>query len=226
MSQGGQDEVKHLTALLTLMMAEDKKHKRKDKTKEARTALRTHEPICDKHTSQFSKDKKLELTLLHNEMAKQTDDPVLVQLDADYKGKLLYDIEDDLVDADLEKLQLDPEYKRTYQVLEITYDDKGGSPYFQVDCFEVRKEADGSWLPVPDHYNQVEDERTFKAGKLWNCMALSFKNPENTERESWVDEYIAAHEERGIVLPHIAAPGPAGAATPAARSAPKRRRCD
>ena len=26
--------------------------------------------------------------------------------------------------------------------------------------FEVRKEADGSWLPAPDHHNQVEDEHT------------------------------------------------------------------
>jgi hypothetical protein len=39
---------------------------------------------------------------------------LLVQLDADYKkGKLLHGFEGGLVDADLEKLQLDPECKHT-----------------------------------------------------------------------------------------------------------------
>ena len=55
-----------------------------------------------------------ELTPQHNDPAKQTDGPLLVQLDADYKkGKLLHGFEGGLVDADLEKLQLDPECKHT-----------------------------------------------------------------------------------------------------------------
>jgi hypothetical protein len=65
------------------MIAEDKKSKRKDTAKAARTALRSHKPISKKHASKFSTDNKEELTQLHNELAKQTDDPVLVQLVAD-----------------------------------------------------------------------------------------------------------------------------------------------
>ena len=132
---------------------------------------------------------------------------MLVQLDTDYKGKLLYDFEDNLEDADLVILDVDPEYKRTYQVLEITYDEKGGSPYYQVDCCEVRMQAGGSWLPVPDHYNEVEGERIFKAGKLWNCRIVCLKKPDNTERDPWVDEYIAAHEKRGVVPVYCTIPG-------------------
>ena len=115
-------------------------------------------------------------------------------------------IKDDLVNADPTKLELDPEYKRTYQVLEINYDDKGGSPYFQVDCFEVRMQTGGSWIAVPDHYHQVADERIFKPGKLWNCKLLCLKTPENTERLPWVDEHISAHEERGAVPAYRTAP--------------------
>jgi hypothetical protein len=134
---------------------------------------------------------------------------VLVQLDTDYKGKLVYDFEDNLEDTDLAMLDVDPECKRTYQVLEITHDEKGGSPYYQVDCCEVRMQADGSWpwLPVPDHYNEVEGERIFEAGKLWNCRILCLKKRDNTERDPWVDEYIAAHEKRGVVPVCCAMPG-------------------
>ena len=214
----GGDEVEYLTALLTLMIAVDKKEKRKDTTQAARTALRSYKPISEKFTSQFSTDNKAKLTKLHDELAKQTDDPVLAQLDADYKGKLLCDFEDDLADADPVKLELDPDYKRTHQVLEITHDDKGGSPYFQVDCFEVRMGAKGSWLPVPGHYNQVEDERIFKAGKLWNCKLVCLKDPDNAERLPWVGEHVVAHKNRGVVPACCPAPG-------ASKSrAPKRRR--
>jgi hypothetical protein len=76
------------------MIAEDKKSKRKDTAKAARTALRSYKPISEKHASKFSTDNKEEFTQLHNELAKQTDDPVLVQLDTDYKGKLLHDFGD------------------------------------------------------------------------------------------------------------------------------------
>jgi hypothetical protein len=162
-------------------------------------AVPSHEPINEKYTLKFSTDNTAELTQLHDELAKQTEDPVLVQLDTDYKGKLLHDFEDSLEDADLATLDVDPECKRTHQVLEITHDEKGGSPCYQVDCCEVRMQADGSWLPVPDHYNEVEGERMFKAGKLWHCRVVCLKNPDNTERDPWVDEYIDAHKKRGGV---------------------------
>lgn len=203
----GKDEVQCLTSLLTLMVAEDIKAKRKDTAKAARTALRSYKPISEKHTSKFSTDNKAELTQLHDELAKQTDDPVLVQLDTDYKGKLLHDFEDNLEDADLATLDVDPEYKRTHQVFEITCDEKGGSPCYQVGCCEVRMQADGPWLPVPDHYNEVEGERIFKARKLWNCRVMCLKNPDNTERGPWVGEYIAAHKKRGVVPVYCAMPG-------------------
>ena len=182
------------------MIAEDLQSKeRAAEAVSAKTAIRRYDPISEQHTSQWSKDAKNEQIQKYEDLARETDDPLLMKLLTEYVGKLLLDF-DDVVEPN-----------RTYIVLDVTYDDKGGGAYWEATCVEVRRQPDGSWITPPEHYLVVGEERIVHPRLLWGVILECLKDPDSPVHKPYADDYILAHQQRESAAntPTSAAPGEA-----------------
>jgi hypothetical protein len=130
-----------------MMIAADLESDHASEAVSAKSAVRRYNRISPLHTSQWSKEAQESLIAQHAALAKPKDDPLLVELLTAYKGKLLLDFDDDV------------KPNRTYHVVDVQYDDKGGSSYWEATCIEVRKLEDGSWAIPSQHYISVGDAR-------------------------------------------------------------------
>ena len=115
----GSCEVRYLTKLLTAMIEEDKL---RDRTYEkssvsGQSVLRSLPTISTAHTTKLASDAKVELENKHADSLKVQDDPIGAALYDKYNGKIFLDTDDSVVP------------NRTWKVVDVQYDNIGGSPY-------------------------------------------------------------------------------------------------
>ena len=182
----GRDEVEYLTSLLKLMIAEDLRSDHAAEAVSAKSAVRRYDHISPLHTSLWSKEAQEAMVKIHEDLAKPVDDPLLLELIKAYKGKLLLDFDDNV------------QPNRTYKVLDVQFDDKGGSAYWEATCAEVRQGTDGNWAIPPEHYVHVGEERIVNPKLLWGVILVCLKDPDNPVKKPYADEYIMAHQQREV----------------------------
>ena len=183
MQKNGEDQVAYLVRLLELMISADLQSDHAAGAVTAVSAVRRYARISQLHTSQWSIDEQQRLHDNYGELCQPEDDALLVELLEKYKGRILFDFDD----------KCRP--KRTYKDLDILYDNKGGSAYWEATCAEVRISDLGEW-EIPDElYVQAAGERVVNPKILWGVILVCLKDPDNPVHKPYADEYILAHEQ-------------------------------
>ena len=173
-----------MRGLLGLMIEADLLSDHAAEAVTATSAVRRYARISPLHTSQWSIDEQRRLNEHYDELCMPEDDALLVELLGKYKGKILYDFDDC------------SRPKRSYKVLDVLFDNKGGSAYWEATCVEVRMDYAGEWSVPSELYVRSGEERVVNPKALWGVILACLKDPENPAYKTYADEYILAHEQR------------------------------
>jgi len=142
------------------------------------------------------------------EAARPVDDPLLVELEEKYLGKIQYDSDGRTMTFGGKKKK----HKLTYRIAKVQWGDVGGPAYYEATCVPVEKGTTGTWEIAAECKVDGSDTvyaRKYELGVNLACL----KDDENPTRLEYADEYIAAHESREREISAVpAATGTAGAA--------------
>ena len=184
MKKPGVNEVEYLRGLVEHMIEADLQSDHAAEAVTAISAVRRYARISPLHTSQWSIDEQRRLNTHYDELCMPKDDTLLLELLEKYKGSILYDFDDS------------SRPKRSYKVLDVQYDNKGGSAYWEATCVEVRMDSKGVWSVPDEFYVRAGSERVVNPKGLWGVILVCLKDPENPAYKPYTDEYILAHEQR------------------------------
>ena len=175
----GRDEIEHLQSIVELMIGHDAGEGCSVVSEEESDfpIVRLLPVISATHTSAAITAMKQEQARIEANKAAPKDDQLLLELREEYIGKILLD--DDVVPAQL------------YKVVDVTYGQLSGPPYWEATCIPVEKGSGGSYFVPREHILESAGVETFRPKSLWGCVLVSFAGGE-PQRMPYVDEYIAA----------------------------------
>ena len=125
------------------------------------------------------------------EAARPVDDPLLLELEEKYLGKILYDNDGKNMTFGGKKKK----HKLTYRIAKVQWGDIGGPPYYEATCVPVEKGTTGTWEIAAECRVDGSDTvyaRKYELGVNLACL----KDVDNPTRLEYADEYIVAHENR------------------------------
>jgi hypothetical protein len=182
-----QPKVEYLTELVHLMIQEDAKHYYPTDAPPPSDLVRAMPIISLEHTNPVSAIAKLEQQESTQLKAVPKDDPILVKLLDQYKGKMMVD---KAKVKGRNKFQL-----MNYLVVDVQHDTLRGGGYYEATCAVVRKCEDGQWRIPRDHYIVEGDEEMANPKLLVGYYLVDLADPERPNYFGDVAECIAAHEE-------------------------------
>ena len=175
----GRGELEHLKEIVELMTDYDAGEGNVAASNEGADVeiVRSLPVISAAYTSAALTAMKVEQVRIETENAAPKDDPLLLELREKYIGEILLD--DDVTPAQI------------YKVVDVTYGQLSGPPYWEATCIPVQKGSDGSYFVPSEHILTSAGVETFRPKSLWGCVLVSFAGGE-AQRMPYVDEYIAA----------------------------------
>ena len=187
-----EDKFKHMKKLVLAMVGHDHAERRINEVGQvAFKGPRMNPAISVTSTSAACTALKAEYQQVQIDAARPKDDPLLLELDKQYMGKILYDFDGkSMVFGGVRK-----KHKLTYRVVAIQWGDIGGPPYYEATCIPVVKGSSGAWMTAPECL--IDGSETVYARKYeLGVKLVSLEGPENPEKAPWADEYIEAHLKR------------------------------
>ena len=182
------DEVAYLTALVKVMIKEDIKLGRYGAGAAAagatsdRTLARQLPVISEEFTSSLSTGLKVKEREEAEALWQIEDDDYLVELSEKYVGEIFYDEDDEA----------------TFKVVDVQYDERGETSYYEATCVEVTR-GGGGW-EIPEGALVDPDSDVIKDADLVGYALVNLTDPENIINYDDVDKMITAHQEREAEL--------------------------
>ena len=161
------DEVAYLTALVKLMIKEDIKLGRYGAGAAAagatsdRTLARQLPVISEEFTSSLSTGLKVKEREEAEALWQIEDDDYLVELSEKYVGEIFCDEDDEA----------------TFKVVDVQYDERGETSYYEATCVEVTR-GGGGW-EIPEGALVDPDSDVIKDADLVGYALVNLTDPEN-----------------------------------------------
>ena len=172
------DEVAYLTALVKLMIKEDIKLGRYGAGAAAagatsdRTLARQLPVISEEFTSSLSTGLKVKEREEAEALWQIEDDDYFVELYEKYVGEIFYDEDDEA----------------TFKVVDVQYDERGETSYYEATCVEVTR-GGGGW-EIPEGALVDPDSDVIKDADLVGYALVNLTDPENIINYDDVDKMI------------------------------------
>ena len=106
----------------------------------------------------------------------------MVELSEKYVGEIFYDEDDEA----------------TFKVVDVQYDERGETSYYEATCVEVTR-GGGGW-EIPEGALVDPDSDVIKDADLVGYALVNLTDPENIINYDDVDKMITAHQEREAEL--------------------------
>ena len=181
--EGG--EVKYLEDLAVLMVKHDSNSAPPSESSDMQL-VREVPLLSKKHTSLRSIKLREEMQKKVEALAAPEDDPLLLQLLEEYKGKLLF-VNDDAAWP-----------SQTFRVATVQFYQGKGAYHdsWEATCEPVEMCTEGSWRVPSKYLVPGADPPVVMHQYLYGVELVSLEDHENPKRVPFVDEYIALHEGR------------------------------
>mgnify|MGYP004204857345 CR=1 FL=1 len=179
------DEVAYLTSLVKLMIKEDIRLARYGAGAAAATDDRSDKTLARQLpviSEEFTSSTSMELKGKERDEAASLlnieDDAYLTELTEKYIDQVFYD----------------EEFDATYKVLDVQYDERGETSYYEATSVQLERGEDG-W-EISGTALVGSDSDVIKDTKLVGYALVNLTDPENIEIYDDVDKMITAHKER------------------------------
>lgn len=179
------DELSYLKDLAERMVAYDAKHSMPSEGVKL-DLIRSVPVLSEKYASMRSKRLRADLKVKMETLAAAKDDPLLLQLLEEYKGKLLF-VNDDAAWP-----------SQTFRVANVQFYQGKGAYHdsWEATCEPVEMCTQGSWRVPSKYLVPGGDPPVVMHQYLYGVELVSLEDHENPKRNPSVDEYIALHEGR------------------------------
>jgi hypothetical protein len=156
------------------------------------TVVRELDMVCKSSMSHYAIEAIAELKAEQGRLAAEHNDPVLLELEELYLGKVLRDE--------------DERGKPHYEVVAISYDERSGGKYWEATVAPVSLSAEGVWATPRSCYIVEGGEEMIDPRMLEGYVLVDLTEPEKrpadivyVERPGDVAKMIALHQERELL---------------------------